>query len=72
VRVHLLMIDVQLRILSMIFILFDMAPQKNERSHDLRTLVVEHYLNGDSQREIANVLLTRATVQSIIKKYKNT
>jgi transposase len=50
-----------------------MAPKKKEHSNDLRTLVIKHYLNGDSQREIAKkVLLSRPTVQSIIKKYKNT
>lgn len=50
-----------------------MAPKKNEHSNDLRTLVVKHYLNGDSQREIAKkVLLSRSTVQSIIKKFKKT
>ena len=50
-----------------------MAPTKKEYSNDLRTLVIKHYLNGDSQREIVNkVLLSRSTVQSIIQKYKNT
>ena len=50
-----------------------MAPKKKEYSNDLRTLVINHYLNGDSQREIAKkALLSRPIVQSIIKKYKNT
>ena len=50
-----------------------MAPKKKEHSNDLRTLVINHYLNDDSQREIAKkVLLSRPTAQSIIKKYKNT
>ena len=50
-----------------------MAPKKKKHSNDLRTLVINHYLNGDSQREIAKkVLLSRPTVQLIIKKYKNT
>ena len=47
-----------------------MAPKKKEHSNDLLTLVIKHYLNGDSQREIAKKVLL--TVQSIIKKYKNT
>ena len=50
-----------------------MAPKKKEHNKDLRTLVINHYLNGDSQREIVKkVLLSRPIVQSIIKKYKNT
>ena len=50
-----------------------MAPKKKEHSNGLRTLVINYYLNGDSQREIAKkVLLSRPIVQSIIKKYKNT
>jgi transposase len=50
-----------------------MAPKKKEHSNDLRTLVIKHYLNGDSQREIAaKTLLSRTTVQSMIKKYKST
>ena len=54
-------------------IFFDMAPKKKEHSNDLRILVIKHYLSGDSQREIAKmVLLSPPTVQAIIKKYKNT
>ena len=50
-----------------------MTPKKKEHSNDLRTLVINYYLNSDSQREIAKkVLLSRPTVQSIIKKYKYT
>jgi len=50
-----------------------MAPKKKEHSIDLRTLVIQHYLNGDSQREIAKkVLLSRETVRSMINKYKKT
>lgn len=50
-----------------------MAPKKKEHSNDVRTLVIEHYLNGDSQREIAEkVMLSRETVRSMINKYKNT
>ena len=47
-----------------------MAPKKKEHRNNLRTLVLKNYLNGDSQREIAKKVLL--TVQSIIKKYKNT
>ena len=51
---------------------FNMAPKKKEHSNDLRSLVINHYFNSDSRREIAKkVLLSRPTVQSIIK-YKNT
>ena len=50
-----------------------MVPKKKEHSNYLRTLVINHYLNGDSQREIAKKMLSsRSTVQSMIKKYKNT
>lgn len=50
-----------------------MAPRKKEHSIDLRTLVIKHYLNVDSQREIAKkVMLSRETVRSMINKYKNT
>ena len=30
-----------------------MAPKKKEHKNDLRNLVVQHYQNGGSQREIA-------------------
>ena len=50
-----------------------MAPKRKEYSDDLRTLVIKHFLNGDSQREIAKkTLLSRETVRSMIKKYKST
>ena len=50
-----------------------MAPKRKEHSDDLRTLVIKHFLNGDSQREIAKkTLLSRETVRSMIKKYKST
>jgi transposase len=50
-----------------------MAPKKKEHSDDLRTLVIRHYQNGDSQREIAaKTLLPRSTVQYMINKYKST
>ena len=50
-----------------------MAPKKKEHGNDLRTLVIQHHQNGDSQREIAaKTLLPRETVRYIIKKYKQT
>ena len=50
-----------------------MAPKKKEHSNDLRKLVIQHFLNGDSQRAIASkTLLSRATVQTMIRKYKKT
>ena len=30
-----------------------MAPKKKEHNNDLRNLGIQHYQNGDSQREIA-------------------
>ena len=49
-----------------------MALKRNEHSDDLRTLVY-HFLNDDSQREIAKkTLLSRETVRPMIKKYKST
>ena len=50
-----------------------MAPKKKEHSTDLRSLVVQHFLNGDSYGEIAKkVLLPRSTIQYIVKRYKET
>ena len=50
-----------------------MAPKKKEYSNDLRTLVIRHYQNGDSLREIAaKTLLPRSTVQYMVDKYKST
>ena len=50
-----------------------MASKKKEHSNEIRTLVIKHYLNGDSQREIAKkMFLSRSIVQSIRKKYINT
>ena len=46
-----------------------MAPKKEEYKNDLRNLVIQHYQNGDSQREIpAKILLPRAAVQYMIEK----
>ena len=50
-----------------------MAPKKKEHSGNIRFLVFENSLNGDSNAMIAkNVLIPRPTIQSIIKKYKQT
>jgi transposase len=50
-----------------------MVPRKKEHSNDLRTLVIRHYQNGDSLREIAaKTLLPRSTVQYMVDKYKST
>ena len=49
-----------------------MASKKKEHKNDLRNLVLQHYQNGDSQREIAaKTLLPRTTVQYMIEKYKS-
>ena len=50
-----------------------MAPKKKEHSNDLREIIIKHFLNGDSEREIAQkVLIPRGSVHSMIKKYKST
>ena len=50
-----------------------MAPKKKEDSNEVRSLIIKHYQNGDSQREIAsNMLVPRETVRYIIQKYKAT
>ena len=45
-----------------------MASKKKECSNDLRTLVINHYLNGDSQREIANEGVVESTNSPIHNK----
>ena len=46
---------------------------KKERSSDLHELVIKHFSNGDSDREIAKqVLFPRDSVHYIIAKYKST
>ena len=46
-----------------------MAPKKKEHNNDLQNLVIQHYQNRDSQREIATkILLPRTTVQCMIEK----
>ena len=55
---------------SDIFNPFEMAPKKKEYSTDLRSLVIQHFLNGDSYAVIAKkVLIPHPTIQSITKKY---
>ena len=50
-----------------------MTRKKKEHSNDFRTLVIRHYQNGDSLREIAaKTLLSRSTVQYMVDKYKST
>ena len=50
-----------------------MTPTKKERSGDIRSLVIEHFFNGDSYAIRAKtMLIPRPIVQSIIKKYKQT
>lgn len=53
---------------------FNMTPRnRKEYSNDLRELVVKHFLNVDSEREIAKkVLIPRTSVHYIIDKYKST
>ena len=50
-----------------------MAPKKKEYSFDMRETVIKHYLNGDSERQIAaKMLIPRSSINSIITKYKKT
>ena len=50
-----------------------MAPKKKEHNNDLTNPVIQHYQNGDSQREIAaKTLLLGTTVEYMIEKYKST
>ena len=51
-----------------------MAPRKKkEYSNDLREGVIKHFLNGDSEREIAcKLLILRSSVNYMITKYKST
>ena len=49
-----------------------MAPKRKEHSNKVRSLIIKHYQNGDSQREIAsNMLVPRETVRYIIQKNKD-
>ena len=48
-----------------------MAPKKKEYPVDLRQIVIKHYLNADSEREIARkLIIPRTSVHYIIDKYK--
>ncbi|CAF1541910.1 unnamed protein product [Rotaria magnacalcarata] len=50
-----------------------MAPRRKEHSSDIRSLVIQHFENGDSYSTIATkTLLPRSTIQYIIKRYKTT
>ena len=50
-----------------------MAPKKKEHSADIRSLVIEHFFNGDSYAIRAKkVIIASSTIQSIIKKHKQT
>ena len=51
-----------------------MTPRnKKEYSYDLRETVTKHFLNGDSEREIARkVLIPRISIYRKIQKYKST
>ena len=50
-----------------------MAPKKKEYSYDLRELVIKHYLNSNSEHEIAQkMLIPRDSVHYIMAKYKST
>ena len=50
-----------------------MAPTRTEHSNEFRELIIKHYLNGDSEREIASkVFCSRNRVHSMIMKYKKT
>ena len=53
---------------------FTMAPtKKREYSNDLPEVVIKHFLNGDSKREIARkVLIPCISVRYMITKYKST
>ena len=50
-----------------------MAPKKKDHSNNHRSLVIKHYQNEDSQREVSTkVLLPRETIRYIIRRYKET
>ena len=50
-----------------------MAPRRKEHSSDIRSLVIQHFENGDSYATIAKkTLLPHSTIQYIIKRYKKT
>ncbi|CAF3584122.1 unnamed protein product [Rotaria socialis] len=53
-----------------------MAPKKKKKKeyyNDLREVVIKHYLNGDSESEIAQkTLISRDSVHYMVEKYKST
>ena len=50
-----------------------MTPKKKEYPVDLRQTVIKHYLNGDSEHEIAQkLIIPRTSVHYIIDKYEKT
>ena len=50
-----------------------MVLKKKEHSNEVRSLIIKHYQNGDSQREIAsNMLVPREIVRYIVQEYKVT
>ena len=50
-----------------------MAPKEKDHSNGLRSLVIKHYQNEDSQREVSTkVLHPRETIRYIIRRYKET
>ncbi|CAF3530152.1 unnamed protein product [Rotaria sp. Silwood1] len=50
-----------------------MAPTRKEPSNEFRETIVKHFLNGDSEHDIATKMLcSRNTIHSIIVKYKKT
>ena len=52
---------------------FAMAPKKKEYSFHLRETVIKHFLNGDSEHDIAGeMIIPRNSVHYIIMKYKKT
>ena len=52
---------------------FERAPRRHEHSIDTWQKVIQKFLNGDSQRQIAtDILLPGTSVQKIINKYEAT
>ena len=50
-----------------------MAPKTKEHSIDLRKVVIQHFLNGDSEHTVASkTLISRSTIHKMIAKYKKT
>ena len=52
---------------------FEMAPRRHEYSIDIRQKVMQKFLNGDSQRQIAtDMLVPRTSVQKMINRFEVT